>query len=146
MNSGASKPLKERLHALAEFLPEFERPDFEFGHWEHPPSEEPGVTILSWFELGEVASAFVQVAYEMGWVWDFDWVTWMQTPEATNLRDNPLALAHATPDQLAKLLTVFIRQDRFCEGALESAYEQGLLTRIVRRAAQLESGSTRGQK
>ena len=32
-------------------------------------------------------------------------------------------------------LTVLIRQDRFVEGALASAFKSGLLTGIVRRAA-----------
>jgi hypothetical protein len=46
-------------------------------------------------------------------------------------------LAKATPDQLAHLLTTIIRQDRFCEGELDVAFKSRLLTRIVRRAAEL---------
>jgi hypothetical protein len=33
------------------------------------------------------------------------------------------------------LLTAIIRQDRFCEGALLSAFDSGLILGIVRRAA-----------
>ena len=66
---------------------------------------------------------------------DFDWGTWKQTPEAISLRDDAQVLARATPEQLSRLLTVCIRQDRFCEGALEGAFESGLLTRILERAA-----------
>jgi hypothetical protein len=40
-------------------------------------------------------------------------------------------------DQLAKVLTVLIRQDRFDEGALQSAFDMGLLTAIIRRAEAL---------
>src|SRR5262249_48969001 len=80
--------------------------------------------------------SFEQMAYVLGWVMrDFDWPTWKQTPEAQTLRDDVKALEQATPEQLARLLTVCIRQDRLCEGALEAAFESGLLTRILERAA-----------
>jgi hypothetical protein len=92
--------------------------------------------MLPYFSLSEVAGSFEQMAYELGWVMrDFDWGTWKQTPEAISLRDDDQALSQATPDQLARLLTVCIRQDRFCEGALEGAFESELLTRILERAA-----------
>ena len=52
----------------------------------------------------------------------FDWSDWMETPEARELIDNPQRVAAATPAQLAKLLTVYIRGDRFNEGLLNSAY------------------------
>jgi len=83
-----------------------------------------------------LSTSFEQIAYGLGWViLDFDWPTWKQTPEAISLRDDDQALAQATPEQLARLLTVCIRQDRFCEDALESAFESELLTRILERAA-----------
>jgi len=82
------------------------------------------------------AYAFIQAAYDFGWVeWEkFDWPKWKGTMEAIQLRDNPDALGKATPEQLAKLLTVCIRQDRFAEGTLQAAFETGLLTRILKRA------------
>jgi len=83
--------------------------------------------------------SFVPAAYKFGWVlWgEFDWAEWMKTQEAQRLRDDREALSRATPDQLARLLTVLIRQDRFVEGALQSAFESGLLTRILERAASI---------
>src|SRR5207244_1533652 len=82
------------------------------------------------------AGSFVQAAYDLGWVRSgFDWPTWSQTAEARNLQNDPHLLAQATQVQLASLLTVCIRQDRFVEGALMSAYESGLLVRILERAA-----------
>ena len=53
------------------------------------------------------------------------------------LRDEPGVLEDATPEQLERLLTVLIRQERFVDGALESAFESGLLVRILKRAAVL---------
>jgi hypothetical protein len=46
------------------------------------------------------------------------------------LRDDERALAVATPDQLMRLLTVCIRQDRFVEGA-SLGQAEGLNNRAV---------------
>lgn len=128
--------LVEKLRGIVAFLPSVQTPGFKFGHWTEPPSDQPGAIMLPYFSLGEVAWSFEQRAYDLGWVMrDFDWPTWKQTPEAETLRDDVQALAQATPEQLARLLTVCIRQDRFCEGALQGAFESGLLTRILERAA-----------
>ncbi|NIA13651.1 MAG: hypothetical protein GWP08_06175 [Nitrospiraceae bacterium] len=135
--------LRERLRALAAFLPRFEQPGFEPGKWVHPASEEPGVIIMGHYGFSETADAFIRMTYDTGWVLShFDWGRWAQTPEAAELRDNPDALAQATAEQLARLLTVVIRQERFCEGALAAAFESGLITAICRRAAQLELDQT----
>jgi hypothetical protein len=134
--SQSTEQLVERLRGIVAFLPSFQAPDFKFGHWTEQLSDQPGVITLPHFSLSEAAGSFEQTAYDLGWVMrDFDWGTWKQTPEAIALRDNPQVLVRATPEQLARLLTVCIRQDRFCEGALENAFKSGLLTRILERAA-----------
>ncbi len=124
--------MKDRLDALAEFLPIFETPDFEFGHF----VDEPGT--FGYYSFSQDASRFIDVCYEMKWVnLRFDWGAWMNSLQALRLRDDPAALESATPDQLQNLLTVVIRQDRFVEGALATGFESGLLVRILRRAAVL---------
>lgn len=138
VENGPQPTLRERLQALAAFLPRFEAPDFVFGTWHSSEQNKPGVFDLPYFEPGETALAFVRMAYTQGWVLTgWDWPAWTKTEEAIRLRDDPQALAAASPDQLARLLTVFIRQDRFVEGGLNSAYEGGWLAAIARRAAVL---------
>ena len=133
-------PLKERLCALAAFLPVFEDPVFVFGEWVERRDEKTGLMQMPFYSLSAGGSDFFHMAYDYGWVKrGFEWTEWKFTPEAEALRDDPECLSRATPDQIACLLTVVIRQDRFCEGELESAYEMGLLTAICRRAAQMES-------
>ncbi len=131
--------LKERLDALAVFLDDFESP-IEFGYWESPEGKLP------YFVMSQGAMDFVRTCYEMGWVELQDWPEWMVTPEAAKLRDDPSALEQATSEQLGKLLTVVIRQDRFVEGALEGAFESGLLTGIVRRASVLAIEMSSGEE
>ena len=127
--------IHERLRGLAEFLPLFEKPGFIFGEWTPPQPQDDGSFVMRFYSLSETASSFIHTAYELGCVLpDFDWPSWKQTSEAAKLCDDRDALAKATPEQTMRLLTVLIRQGRFCEGALAAAYESGLLTRILRRS------------
>jgi hypothetical protein len=131
------------LAGLAAFLPIFEAEDFDFGQWSSTESGQPGVVIMPMFMLSEAASAFHTALHDLGWVrFDFDWVAWQNTPESESLRGDPDAIANATPDQLAKLLTMIVRADRFCEGALLACYKSGLFLRILRRVSELSGAST----
>lgn len=110
-----SKRQLNQLKAIADFLPDFK--------------DGKGLDCLD---------QFVKVAYENDWVrGDINWVEWKQTPEAEKLRDDPTALADASEHDLACLLTTLIRQERFCGGSLELAYDSGLLTRILQRSASI---------
>jgi len=106
---------QERLLGLAALLPLFEKPD-----------AEPAITALN--DLG----------YRLGWVLtDFDWPEWAHGPECQRLTQNPGEIAAADVLTLARLLTSHLRSDRFCEGHLKSAFAQGQLLAIVRRASVL---------
>jgi hypothetical protein len=123
----------ERLEGLAAFLPIFEAPGFSFGEWHTEQGQMP------WFDFSPDASRFVSAASQLGRLNpdNFDWVTWKQTDDARRLVDDPRAMRDATLVDLAHLLTTHIRQDRFVEGHLASAFESGHLTEIVRRAEAL---------
>jgi hypothetical protein len=113
----------------------FEAPGFRFAVWQEAREFKPGVFTLPHCLLTAPAAEFVSAAYAAGWVLrDFDWPAWKDTPEAVQLRNDPDALEQATVVQLARLLTVLIRQDRFVEGALANAYDSGLVIAILRRA------------
>jgi hypothetical protein len=135
MIMGTQRPISlAQLRAIAGFLPRFEEPGFQFGT-RLKSSEPDGALILESYSLSETAGAFVATAYAEGLVLDaFGWPAWKGTMEAASLRDDPATLARASPDQLASLLTVLIRQERFVDGSLASAFETGLLTAILRRA------------
>lgn len=136
MTAGENPSMQDRLDRLIAFLPVFETPGFSFAIWHTATQSTAGALTLPYCMLTGPASEFVSTAYAAGWVLqDFDWPAWSHTPDAVQLRDDPSALERATAVQLAKLLTVLIRQDRFVEGALASAYDSGLLTAILRRAA-----------
>jgi len=115
MNSQSELSLVKKLTAIASFLPAFQEGK----------------------DLSSLAQ-FVAAAYANNWVSsDINWVEWMKTDEAKKLRDNPTELAKASEHDLACLLTTLIRQERFCQGSLEVAYDSGLLTGILQRAASM---------
>jgi hypothetical protein len=67
-------------------------------------------------------------------------VAWIATPEVAALLE-PDGLRNASADQIANLLTALVRRNRFVEGALEGAFESGLILAILERAKELSAGS-----
>ena len=115
MDSQSELSLVKRLTAIATFLPAFQEGK----------------------DLSSLAQ-FVDAAYANNWVSsDINWVEWIKTDESKKLRDDPTALAKASEHDLTCLLTTLIRQERFCEGSLEVAYNSGLITGILQRAASM---------
>ncbi|PIV77830.1 MAG: hypothetical protein COW54_12655 [Rhodobacteraceae bacterium CG17_big_fil_post_rev_8_21_14_2_50_63_15] len=126
------------LRALAQFLQDLESADFIPGEISEPVLRPDGIYTLPYARLSAVADALVKAAYAQGWVRsDFNWPEWAGTQAATRLREDAEALSEASADDLSRLLSVCIRRDRFCEGALLEDFESGLILRIVRRAAAL---------
>ena len=127
---------REQLEALAHFLPVLAKPEFKAGEMQQPRQLKSNLYTVPHASYTEAANDLVKVLYAKGWIRsDFDWPNWAPSPEARALRDDPAALAEATADQLAKLLTVVVRQERFSDGALLAAFDSGLILGIVRRAA-----------
>ena len=125
------------MQRLGEFSLIFDQKEFEFGEM-LTTDARTGELTMPYYSFSTGADAFIKTCYECGWVLtNFDWPTWQSTPEAIKLRDNPSTIASATPDQIAKLLTVLIRQERFSDGTLAGAFKSGLLGAILRRAMSL---------
>lgn len=130
--SEVAPTLHERLEALAAFVPVFEAPGFTFGEWETPPGQMP------WFRFSEGAMRFVTEAGRFGWVVPgFDWNAWTRTDEGQQFIADQRQVESATVTDLEHLLTAHIRQDRFIEGHLAWAFENGWLLAIARRAEAL---------
>ena len=133
----ADVPKVGDLLSLAAFRPIFENPHFVAG-------TRPDVAIgsgeftLDGIVYGEAALQFERACYDGGWVRsDIDWSCWQETSEARDLWFDEQALSAASAEQLAKLLTLIIRQNRFVGGLMFQAFEEGPVLRIVRRAEAL---------
>ena len=66
INDEPARPVQERLQALADFLPLFEQPGFEFGEWFKNPKRESGVIVMSHYSLSDTAQSFVQYGIRHG--------------------------------------------------------------------------------
>jgi hypothetical protein len=130
---------RTKLKRLADFAERFRAPGASFGQWSsmtgEGTSENPYQ--MPYFCMSDLRSSFFDMAYESGWVLEWSWVEWAHGPEGQALVNDRAALANADPDQLAKLLTALIRQERLVEGALGSAFEAGLLLAIAERAREI---------
>jgi hypothetical protein len=134
MSDQSTQSLEDRLAGIAAFLPIFTDEKFRFGEFVEPKRESDGCFTMGYFKASAEAKRFTRALRELGWVQPFDWPAWKQTPEACQLRDDPEALASADAEQLSRLLTVLVRQERFADGTLLDAFESGLITRILKRA------------
>ena len=126
-----------KLSAIARFAPVFTRPDFQFAARHEGTPERVGTAGAPRPHLSERAREFVESACDSGWVELADWRTWASSQEARDLNGKPARIATASEAQLGKLLTAHIRKDRFEVGALNSAFEAGVITAIVQRAEAL---------
>ena len=131
----------EALRAVAAFLPVMSDPAFRFTDGQPPAVVRPdGGIQMRGYAYDPQVGRLLRTLDEVHWVHGDDgsqWPEWIQGEEARSLRDDPAALAQASAPQLARLLTVFARQERFNDGSRLGFWESGLLLGILRRAAEL---------
>jgi hypothetical protein len=127
----------ERIHAftkqdwepLLALIPEIEKTEI-FGEEVRPEQVEPGVfTFPNWKE-GDVVSKFFEIVYSMPIIIKFKWSAWDEGRRMAN----DLNFDYDTIDipTKCKLITAIVRNDRFCEGALISAFESGFILKILK--------------
>lgn len=124
---------RESLRELASFVPIFAEPGFQFAAWHMLPLTE-SVGCPPYCVYSEDAKAFIRKAANAGSVLSFDWTEWLNTTEAQQLCEEPGRIAAADYEQLIKLLTSHLLNDRVNPGVLDAAFESGILTEIVQRA------------
>jgi hypothetical protein len=143
MTNNEHEPLpfsRDRLERLSAFLPQLRDSKATFGRWRggDAVAGNENIRTMPYFEPGDWAMRFTDMLYQSGWILEgFDWMQWAQTPEGQSLISNKDAIATADEKQMARLLTALVREDRFSEGALASAFDKGLLLAIAERAQRL---------
>lgn len=143
MNGSAEADLVDRLHRLGRHLPMLRSPEFSFGAWAPLHRNADGSINMPWYQLSPEAEAFLADLGE--WITPFDWPACTSAPEGQKLIAHPEAVAAATVDELGKLLTAYVRADRFGEGTLAAAFDSGMLTAIARRASVLAEELNRAE-
>ena len=117
----------KRLRRRAALRSAIEAPDFVLVRWTArlmpaSPRYAPEVHQL------------LDLAYGDGWVRaSLDGPARSHRAKAIALIEDPAAMARATPLQLARVLTVLVRAERYAEGAQAGVLESGLVRRLLRR-------------
>ena len=109
-----------RLRRLAGPLPAIEGEGFIPATFPAPQGQMPYARFAD--ELEELH----RLVYADDWVrYDLGWPTWMASSEARVLLADPAAMSAATPEQLARVLSVIVRLERFSDGTMAGAVRSG---------------------
>lgn len=101
------------------------------------PRIEEATSFGEWVKVGDFAHCtisnlvdeFATFTYKMGLIVDFDWTNWKEG--ACLIRDSKTDYVNFSPVMLVKLLTTIFRADRFIEGMLITAFEDGRILQIL---------------
>lgn len=119
-----------QLDTILAYLPIFERPGYSFGEWQITRG------VFPYWAASPEATAFVEALYRERLITPFDWGSW--AAEARHYTEGGgEALNTADLTTLRKLITSYVRADRFSEGTLASLFQSGQITAVLRRLGQI---------
>ncbi|MBD3277445.1 MAG: hypothetical protein GF388_04010 [Candidatus Aegiribacteria sp.] len=114
---------------LLSLIPEIEAAS-EFGEWAGGTPTEEGHIQFGYCVPAPVVSSFMNIVYDIPIIIAFDWPHW---DEGRKLANDPEADLDSTDlVTRCKLITAIVRNDRFFEGALVSAFESGFILRLLK--------------
>jgi len=114
---------------LLDLIPEIEKTN-NFGEMKSGEKNEEGIIIMpNWVE-STIVSRFHQIVYDLPIVISFDWGSWKEGRKIVN--DKNFNFDSIDIPTKCKIITAIVRNDRFCDGALVSAFESGLILKILK--------------
>ena len=111
---------------LFNFIPLIQSSEY-FGEWKGLEKDPRGNIQLPYMVRSRVVQDFCNLIYELDLLVGFDWPNWTAGRNIVK-EGNFKNLDTIT---LIKILTAIIRNDRFCEGALVEAFENGTIEKIL---------------
>jgi len=100
-----------------------------FGEWSGGTADEEGVIQLPCCVPLPIVTQFLEVVYAIPIIISFEWVKWNEGRKIAS--DDNFDLDSIDLPTKCQLVTAIVRNDRFSEGALVSAFESGLVLRIL---------------
>ena len=91
---------------------------------------ENGSSSMPYSEPAEVITKFLSIVHAIPIIIAFDWPSWDEGREMAS--DKIFDFDTVDPVEKCKLISAIIRNDRFCEGALASAFESGLILKVLK--------------
>lgn len=121
----------ETLHSLNQRIQSY---NGKWGERHSGKKLKSGANTLPYTEQNELIQEFVQFMYDKDLVINFDWSKWQEGRDWFASEDEA-KYQDLDIETSLKLLTVVIRNDRFNEGALVRAFEDGMLPGIINQLA-----------
>ena len=118
--------------ATRAFLAEAQHHTWEGGHQIDTTvvdGEERRVFQMPYVRYSDTVDRIISLLDEIGVVHPFDWPAWDQIDR---YRDRD-ALRSAPIGDAARMATVIVRSDRFCEGAIAAAVDDGTFAAVLER-------------
>lgn len=129
MRRGVGCVLLQDWEPLLALIPKIEN-TATFGEWSGGTADEEGVIQFPYCVPVPIVSQFLEVVYAIPIIISFNWGAWDEGRKIAN--DDNFDLASTDLLTKCKLITAIVRNDRFCEGALVSAFESGLILKILK--------------
>jgi hypothetical protein len=126
-------------HGLLAWLPHFTTVEIQAGRWAGDEEDTPGVRTMPWVDYADAVLDFARQLYDLQVIASFDWSTWIQE-RGNELWEHPQRLAEASLEDCRMLLAAHVRADRFSEGHLLQALEDGHIVSVLQRVATLLDG------
>jgi len=114
---------------LIELIPKIESIS-KFGKMAGGEKDEKGIIQFPYMKQAPIISEFVKIVYSLPIIINFDWGAWdegRKIANDSNFDFDTIGLAIK-----CKLITTIVRNDRFSEGELVSAFESGLILKILK--------------
>lgn len=119
----------EDWEPLITLIPKIENTS-TFGEWSTGTADEEGIYKLEHCIPMPIVFKFLEVVYAVPIIINFNWSAWDDGRKIAS--DENFDLDSTDLLTKCKLITAIVRNDRFCEGALISAFESGLILRILK--------------
>ncbi len=113
---------------LLDLIPEIEATD-KFGEPAGGEKNDKGVFQIPHYIESSIVEKFRESVLELGILISFDWSKWDEGRKIAS--NNEFNFDSIDIPTKCKLITAFVRNDRFCEGALVAAFESGLILKIL---------------
>lgn len=113
---------------LLDLIPEIETSE-KYGDWAKNRLDE-GIIDMYPCTKSNIVFKFQKIVYDIPIVIDFDWGHWDDGKKM--LRDPEFDFDTVDIPTKCKIITAFVRNDRFCEGALVSAFESGVILKVLK--------------
>ena len=102
----------------------------KFGEWAGGDKDKKRVIQFPYSVPEPIVSQFLDIVYAIPIIISFDWGSWDEGRQIAS--DEGFGFDSIDLVTKCKLITAIVRNDRFCEGALVSAFESGLILKILK--------------